>query len=624
GVSSAGTAPLYFQWRQNGSLIGGATSSVYAISSVTTNDAGNYDVIVSNTVGSITSAAATLTVLLPPSISVQPVDVTVPTGGVANFFVTASGTTPLFYQWVKGTPIVGATAANYTIASATLADAGTFFVIVSNAVGSVTSATANLAVLIPPSITTQPIGGPVMAGGTTSLNAAATGSAPLDYQWRRNGVPIPGAISVTYIITFAQLSDTGNYDMIVTNAVGAATSSVAVITVLGAPQITSDPSSRGAWDGMDVVFTATAIGTAPLSRQWQYNNTDIPNETNAALRLTGVSTSQAGRYGLIVSNPYGAVTSAPALLVVRSGAATGLRNDFDGDGKTDFALTGPVSSRWVRTVYVRGQWRTFVSKRHPISSAWFLMQSTAGYRSQEFGWTTDLPIPGDYDGDKSTDLAIYRPDTATWYIIDSSSGAMRKSVFGRPGAVPVSGDFDRDGITDIAFYDRNTGNWNVQRSSDGSVHVQNWGWADALPVPGDYDGDATTDLAVYDTSAGDWYILLSGNGQVHRQNWGWSGVDPTPGDYDGDGITDLAVYDPANGVWYIQRSDAGTVWRQAWGGPGGVPVPGDYDGDAIIDIAIYDPVLSRWSILKSSDGQPLGGGPLQFGSPDTKPAVTQP
>jgi len=623
GVAASGSAPLRFQWRQNGSLIGGATNSTFGIGIVAATNAGNYDVIVSNTVGSITSAAATLTVLLPPSISVQPASLIAPTGGVANFVVTASGSAPLFYQWVKGTPIGGAIASNYTIASVAVADAGNYFVIITNNAGSVTSAVAVLTVANPPTIATSPSSLSVGVGSNASLTVVATGTGSLAYQWRHNGTAIGGATDTTFSIIGAALADAGTYDVIVTNNAGSVTSLTATVTVLGAPQITTGPSTRRAWEGFDVTFTATAVGTAPLAHQWQFNDTDIANETNANLVLTSVSTGQVGRYRIIVSNPYGAVTSAPAILFVRSGAATGLRNDFDGDGKTDFALTGPVSSRWVRTIYVRGQWRTFVSKRHPISSAWFLMQSTAGYRSQEFGWTTDRAIPGDYDGDKRTDLAIYRQDTATWYIIDSSSGTTRSAVFGRPGAIPLSGDFDRDGVTDLAVYDRNSGDWIIQRSSDNSVQVRNWGWSGAIPVPGDYDGDNTTDLAVYDTAAGDWYIRRSGDGQLHRQNWGWPGADPAQGDYDGDGITDITAYDPVGGVWFVQRSGNGNTWRQVWGGAGGVPVPGDYDGDTIIDIAIFDPVLSTWSILKSSDGQTLGGGPQQFGTPDTKPAATQ-
>jgi GNAT superfamily N-acetyltransferase len=93
----------------------------------------------------------------------------------------------------------------------------------------------------------------------------------------------------------------------------------------------------------------------------------------------------------------------------------------------------------------------------------------------------------------------------------------------------VPGDYDGDGTTDLAVYDPAAGDWYL-RKLDGTVlaWAENWGWSKAVPVPGDYDGDGTTDLAVYDSAAGDWYLRkLDGTVLAWAENWGGSTAFPT-------------------------------------------------------------------------------------------------
>lgn len=167
-VSATGTAPLSYQWRKGGSAIGGASSATYALNSVTTNDAGQYDVVVSNSAGSVTSAAATLTVTggsAAPQITAQPVSQSVAAGTAVTFSVTASGSAPLSYQWRRnGTAITSATASTYTLSSVTAGDAGSFDVVVSNSLGSVTSTAATLTV-------TTATGGALSAQATAAAQA---------------------------------------------------------------------------------------------------------------------------------------------------------------------------------------------------------------------------------------------------------------------------------------------------------------------------------------------------------------------------------------------------------------------------------------------------------------------
>jgi hypothetical protein len=151
-ASATGTAPISYQWRKNGANIAAANATSYTTPVTTTTDNGaKFDVVVSNSAGSVTSAQATLTVTsapAAPTITTQPANQTVTAGQTATFSVSANGTAPLSYQWQKnGAAITAATLNSYTTAVTTTADSGALFrVVVSNAAGNVTSNTAMLTV----------------------------------------------------------------------------------------------------------------------------------------------------------------------------------------------------------------------------------------------------------------------------------------------------------------------------------------------------------------------------------------------------------------------------------------------------------------------------------------------
>src|SRR5205823_1859856 len=146
-VTAAGTAPLSYQWQKNGANISGATSASYTTPATTSTDNGaTYDVVVSNSAGTVTSNTATLTgkpAAAAPTITTQPGSQTVPYTKLFRSSVTAAGTAPLSYQWQKnGANIAGATTASYTTPATASSDNGaTFDVVVSNSAGTVTSNT---------------------------------------------------------------------------------------------------------------------------------------------------------------------------------------------------------------------------------------------------------------------------------------------------------------------------------------------------------------------------------------------------------------------------------------------------------------------------------------------------
>lgn len=170
----------------------------------------------------------------PPVITSQPADKNVNLGETAKFKVTATGASPLTYQWRKnGTDISGATNFSYTTPATVAADNGSLFsVVVSNGGGSVTSNNATLKVRIPPAITTQPADQTVRAGQKAHFSVVATGTTPLHYQWTKNGVNITGATKASYTTPPTTAADNGLlFAVTVSNVAGSVTSNSAVLTV---------------------------------------------------------------------------------------------------------------------------------------------------------------------------------------------------------------------------------------------------------------------------------------------------------------------------------------------------------------------------------------------------------
>ena len=326
-VTATGGAPLAYQWKKNGTDISGANSSTYTTPATSMGDnAAVFTVAVSNTAGTATSAEARLTVTATaeaPTVTTQPAGQTVITGTSASFSVSATGTSPLTFQWKKdGIAISGATSSTYTIPATSLADSDAVFsVVVSNSAGTVTSDKARLTVTataVKPSITGQPYAKPVTAGQTATFTVEATGTSPLRYQWKKNGTDIGDATTSTYTTPATSLADSGTgYSVEVSNDVGTATSSVGSLTVTSVPIISTQPAAQTVTGGETATFSVTAAGTAPLSYQWKKGGTDISGATTSSYTTPATSLADSGTaYSVVVSNDVGTATSDAVILTV--------------------------------------------------------------------------------------------------------------------------------------------------------------------------------------------------------------------------------------------------------------------------------------------------------------------
>lgn len=167
-----------------------------------------------------------------PFVTTQPVDQKVLSGEPAEFSVVASGDSPLSYQWFKnGADIAGANTSTYSIPSVGTGDLGSYYVSINNPAGSTTSLNASLNIFQPPVIASQPQNLNLNVSGFGNLNVGVMGDAPFTYEWNKNGEVVQAVTGDVYQITNAQISDSGNYFVTVSNAAGSVQSDIAVITV---------------------------------------------------------------------------------------------------------------------------------------------------------------------------------------------------------------------------------------------------------------------------------------------------------------------------------------------------------------------------------------------------------
>lgn len=219
-----------------------------------------------------------------------------------------------------GGKIAGATTAILTVSNAAGAEAGNYWLVLSNGWGCVTSAVATLTVL-EPLFTAQPVASTNVAGSTASFSATAVGSVPMVCEWWKDSVQLTvhtnwsSPATVSLVLNNVTGVDAGNYWLVITNVYGRATSAVARLCVVD-PVITSQPTNQSGVLGGAAQFSVSAIGTQPLQFQWWKDGVPLDEATNSTLHLVNLAATDAGYYRVTVSNIYGSVTSTVAALTV--------------------------------------------------------------------------------------------------------------------------------------------------------------------------------------------------------------------------------------------------------------------------------------------------------------------
>ena len=288
------------------------------------NDPGNW-ISADATVGAPNRVAA------PPVITTQPLDVSVVAGGDAQFGVIATGSGSLRYQWrFRGGDRADSASAVLTLRNAQVSDAGDYSVVVFNPDGSALSRTAALKVTESLSITQNPIGVNVLPGANVKLSVTVKAPGRLDYQWRFNESDIAGANGSALALTNAQLEESGDYSVSVSDGLRTVVSAPARVNVMVVPVISEHPHSSIALVGDTVVLSVSAIGTPPLSYRWRAGSVTVQEGPNPVLRLENVQTSAANSYTVLISNVATGtrgILGLPAVLIVL--------DDLDGDGMAD-------------------------------------------------------------------------------------------------------------------------------------------------------------------------------------------------------------------------------------------------------------------------------------------------
>jgi hypothetical protein len=256
--------------------------------------------------------------------------------------------------------------------------------------------------------------------------------------------------------------------------------------------------------------------------------------------------------------------------------------DFDGDRRADFANFNTTNANWLIA-------------RSSIANSFYGFQ---------YGLTSDLITPGDFDGDGLADPTVWRPSTGVWYSFRSSTNSVQIVSFGIGTDEPVARDYDGDGRTDFAVVRRTGGQmiWYILNNAQTGYSQQQFGFATDSIAVGDYDGDGRFDLSVKRDmgSFARFYINQSATGTLRVTDFGTGGDTNVPGDYDGDGKTDVAyIRDGSSWTWNVLRSSDGTTSTSTLGAKGQFSVQADYNGDGRTDVSVFNPPTATYSVLQS-------------------------
>ena len=239
-----------------------------------------------------------------PVITAEPVGKVVNPGARVELTVANTGSRPLTYIWRKGGEVIqGVDAATLVLDPVTEDDEALYQVSISNVVDTEHSQQVFVGVNDPVIFTAQPLSQAVSETDEVVFSVAVTGTGPFDYQWRKDGMDLPGEDGPELRIASAVKTDEGGYDVLVSNVVGDFPSQTATLEVVeGAPRIVQQPGDQILRTGDALHLEVSALGRPPLRYQWRFNGRPIAGATQRTLSLWGAGLKQAGRYSVGVTS----------------------------------------------------------------------------------------------------------------------------------------------------------------------------------------------------------------------------------------------------------------------------------------------------------------------------------
>ena len=237
GDKTTATASVQLTNTADASSLGSATFTVLpdamglGASPVLTNDA----ILLSNPSRPDTRNCALAGLILTdkPVVTRKPVGASYNSGSTISLSASAVGIPPLAYQWQHaGTNLPGATTTTYVKPAAGPEDGGEYQLVATNLYGAGTSVTASVTVIMVPTIQTDTTSATNFLSLSHRFSVTAGGALPLSYQWTHAGTNLPGATDTALLLDILQLKDAGDYRLVITNALGRATSSVATLTLV--------------------------------------------------------------------------------------------------------------------------------------------------------------------------------------------------------------------------------------------------------------------------------------------------------------------------------------------------------------------------------------------------------
>jgi hypothetical protein len=356
-----------YQWYKDGSGILGATSPTYSIPSVAFADRGAYVVDVSNTLGSVRSNVAVVSVIDTPifvNYTTVPADLSgtnIPLGSTFSITANILGVS-LQYQWQKdGSDILGATSATYSDVSATIGDSGLYRITYTNpsVPGYYIDASYGIMVSVTdaPRILAQPQPQIVADGSSATFSVDASGTGPLYYQWYDgSGIDISGATAPIYTTPPTTPANNGEMFYVdISNAYGTVRSNVVSLTVVSAPVINSQPTGGSIIGGGSFTMCVSASGYGNTYQWYKAETCDvsgvaIPGATGACYSISPSTGDDGGAYYVIVTNIAGTQTSICVVLYVEVIDCVRGLIGFAGGGKEGANMASGLTSQKERVV----------------------------------------------------------------------------------------------------------------------------------------------------------------------------------------------------------------------------------------------------------------------------------